>query len=185
MNDEDTFMTTRTLSALAVSSAALIAALIGCTPSTETEVATAPPAETAAPETPATEIAAPTPETGPASANTSDTLSSAPPATPASAPAPAPTPQAPPPAAPATGATKAELDAGAGVYARTCAMCHGPSGQGTQMGVALTTKDVAAIKDKVTKGMVKAGDKMPPLGAGMTPADLDAVSKYVAAGMPQ
>jgi mono/diheme cytochrome c family protein len=181
MNDEDTFMTFRPLSGRTVSALALIASLSACTPSTETEVAAAPPIETAAPDVPVTDIAAPTAATGPASANTSDTLSSTPPAQttiPASAPAPAP--QAP------ASASKAELDAGAGVYARTCAMCHGPTGQGVpNMGAALVSKDVAAIKNKVTKGTVNPGDKMPPMGAAMSASDLDAVAKYVAAGLPQ
>lgn len=148
------------------------------------------PAETPAPVAPPpADIAAPTEPSGPAAENTSDSLSSTPPtdaattpAAPGATPAPpaATTPAAPPAAA---GPTKAELDNGAAVYARICAMCHGPSGAGTAMGVALTAgHEYASIKEKITKGMINPGDKMPPLGAALSADDLDDVSKYVESG---
>jgi mono/diheme cytochrome c family protein len=151
------------------------------------------PAETPAPVTPPpADIAAPTAPSGPAAENTSDSLSSTPPADAAATPAapgampasPAATTPAAPPAAPAAaGPTKAELDSGAAVYARTCAMCHGPTGAGTAMGVALTAgHEYAAIKEKIVKGIVNPGDKMPPLGAAMSADDLDDVSKFVESG---
>ena len=155
-----------------------------------------PSTDGAKPEAPATsDIAAPTPDSGPAAPNTTDTLSSTPAETPPPAavpPAvvppttpPAPTPVSATPTAQPTGPTKAELAAGAGVYTRTCAMCHGPTGGGTAMGVPLAAaKDIAKIKEKVTKGVVATGDKMPPMGAALSAEDLDAVAKYVAAGMP-
>lgn len=158
-------------------SAAAAVALAACTPAAET-----PAPEVAAPA----DIAAPTPESGPAAENTTDTLASAPPAdaaTPATT-----TPAAAPPAAPAAaaGPSKEELASGAAVYARTCAMCHGPTGAGTQMGVGLTAgHEYAVIKEKVTKGMVNPGDKMPPLGAALSADDLDDVAKFVEAGLPQ
>ena len=62
-------------------------------------------------------------------------------------------------------------------------MCHGPSGAGTAMGVALTAgHEYAAIKEKITKGMVNTGDKMPPLAAAMSADELDDVSKFVESG---
>lgn len=71
------------------------------------------------------------------------------------------------------------------MYARTCAMCHGPTGAGTQMGVGLTAgHEFAVIKEKVTKGPINSGDKMPPLGAAMSPTDLDDVAHYIEAGLP-
>ena len=159
--------------------AAAAVALAACTPAAET-----PAPEVAAPA----DIAAPAPESGPAAENTTDTLASAPPADPATPAAPATTTAAAPPAAPAAaaGPSKEELANGAAVYARTCAMCHGPTGAGTQMGVGLTAgHEYAVIKEKVTKGMVNPGDKMPPLGAALSADDLDDVAKYVEAGLPQ
>jgi mono/diheme cytochrome c family protein len=164
-------------------SAAAFAALAACTPAAETPVAT-PPAPA--------DIAAVTPESGPAAENTTDTLSSAP--VDAAAPAPAAagtTTAAAPPAAPAApaaaaGPTKEELANGSAVYARTCAMCHGPTGAGTVMGVGLTAgHEYAVIKEKIVKGPINSGDKMPPLGAAMSPDDLDDVAKFVEAGLPQ
>lgn len=162
-------------------SAAAFAALGACTPAAETPVPT--------PAAPA-EIAAAAPESGPAAENTTDTLSSAP-ADATVAPAPtvtATTTAAAPPAAPAAaaGPTKEELANGAAVYTRTCAMCHGPTGAGTVMGVGLTAgHEYAVIKEKIVKGPINSGDKMPPLGAAMSPDDLDDVAKFVEAGLPQ
>jgi mono/diheme cytochrome c family protein len=155
-----------------VFAAALIAALAACTPEAETDGAAAP----AAP--PAADIAAPAPDAGPAAPNTTDTLSTTPPD--AAAPAQTTAPAAAP-AASASAATPAEIINGRGVYARTCAMCHGPTGQGTQIGVAITMKDTAAIADKVAKG----GEKMPPMASMLSADDIDDVSKFVAAGLPQ
>ena len=163
--------------------AAAAVALAACTPAAET-----PAPEVAAPA----DIAAPAPEAGPAAENTTDTLASAPPADTATPAPAAPVTTAPaaaaPPAAPAAaaGPTKEELAAGAAVYARTCAMCHGPTGAGTQMGVGLTAGlDYEVIKEKVTKGPINPGDKMPPLGAAMSASDLSAVARFIEAGLPQ
>ena len=84
-------------------------------------------------------------------------------------------------------ATAAELATGAAVYGRTCILCHGPDGKGVpNMGNELKMKDVAAIKDKIAKGPVNPGDKMPPMGAtSLSPEELDGVAKYVAAGWPK
>jgi mono/diheme cytochrome c family protein len=84
-------------------------------------------------------------------------------------------------------ATAAELATGAAVYGRTCILCHGPDGKGVpNMGNELKMKDVAAIKDKVAKGMVNPGDKMPPMGAtSLSPEELEGVAKYIAAGLPK
>lgn len=167
------------LQTILLTTAAFIA-LAACTPA----------AETPAPEVaPPADIAAVTPESGPAAENTTDTLASAPPADAATTPAAtATTPAAAPPATPAAaaGPTKEELANGAAVYARTCAMCHGPTGEGTQMGVALTAgHDYETIKEKVTKGPINSGDKMPPLAGAMSSKDLSDVAKFVEAGLPQ
>jgi mono/diheme cytochrome c family protein len=84
-------------------------------------------------------------------------------------------------------ATAAELATGGAVFGRTCILCHGADGKGVpNMGNELKMKDVAAIKDKVAKGMVNPGDKMPPMGAtSLTPEELEGVAKYIAAGLPK
>jgi mono/diheme cytochrome c family protein len=65
-------------------------------------------------------------------------------------------------------------------------MCHGPTGQGTQMGVALTAGlDYDAVKEKIVKGMVSPGEKMPPMAAALSADQLDDLAKFVAAGLPQ
>ncbi len=155
--------------------AAAFIALAACNPA---------PSEPAPETPPPAPIAEPTAPSGPAAENTSDSLSSTPPTDVAAAPGATPAPPATPAASPAAaGATKEELANGAAVYARTCAMCHGPNGAGTQMGVALTAgHEYASIKEKITKGMINSGDKMPPLAAALSAAELDDVSKYVESG---
>lgn len=172
MSPEGAYVKLRTAILTTAASVAALA-LAACQPSAQEPAPAAPPA---AP------IAEATPESGPAAENTTGSLSSTP-AEPGAAPAPAA--PAATPAAPA-GPTAAELTSARTTYAGTCAMCHGPTGAGTQMGVALTNGlDVAVIKEKVTKGMVNPGDKMPPMGAALNAEQLDALAKFIAAGLPQ
>lgn len=157
---------------LTVSALALAAA---CTPA----------AEDPAPATPdPAPIAEDAPPSGPAAANTPDSLSSTPDAAPAAAPAPAAT--TPGDLRITDSPTLEQVAEGRAAYTASCAMCHGPTGQGTQMGVALTNGlEIPVIKEKVVKGMINPGDKMPPMGAAMSPETLDALAKFVAAGLPQ
>jgi len=147
------------------------------------------PAETA-PDAPAADaIAAPSAPAAPAADNTPDSLASLPPAGPA-APVgpsgPASSSGAAPPAVAAAGSQSETLAMGRAAYARTCAMCHGPAGLGTQLGVALTAGlDAAAVKEKIVKGKVSPTDMMPPMGAGLSEAELDALASFVEAGLPQ
>jgi mono/diheme cytochrome c family protein len=147
-----------------------------------------PAAEGPAPETPAAaEIAEPTTPSGPAAENTTDSLASTPaagaPTTDTAAATPAPVTPAP---AAAAGPTAEELANGKAAYAQTCAMCHGPTGAGTQMGVALTAGlDYAAVKEKIVKGKIAPTDTMPPMGAAYSEAQLDDLAKFVEAGLPQ
>ena len=102
---------------------------------------------------------------GPAAENTTDSLSTAP--ADAAAPAAAVAPAIP---AASAGPTTEELANGRAVYAGagSCGMCHGPTGQGTQMGVALTAGlDYDAVKEKIVKGKINPTDTMPPMGAPM------------------
>ena len=165
-------MTIRTV--LLTASALVLAA--ACNPSATEAPAPAPAAPIADPATPAPSV--------PAAENTTDSLSSTPaaPATPGTTPAPA----APGSVTVADSPTLEEIATAKTAYAASCAMCHGPTGQGTQMGVSLVNGlEAAVVKEKVTKGMINPGDKMPPMVAALTPAALDALAKYVAAGLPQ
>jgi mono/diheme cytochrome c family protein len=153
--------------------ASIFALAAACTPAANEP---APPAPETAP------IAEATAPSGPAAENTPDSLASSPaaatPATPAAATAPGGLKVADSP-------TLEQIAVGRTSYMASCAMCHGPSGQGTQMGVALTNGlEVAVIKEKITKGMVNPGDKMPPMGAALSADQLDALAKFVAAGLP-
>lgn len=157
---------------LTISTLALLAA---CTPAAEEAAPAAPPSAPIAEE--------PVVPSGPAAENTTDSLSTAPVGS--VAPAAAPAPAIP---AGSAGPGAEELANGRAVYAGvgSCAMCHGPTGQGTQMGVALTAGlDYDAVKEKVAKGMVNPGDKMPPMGAALSADQLDDLAKFVAAGLPQ
>ncbi len=158
---------------LTVSAFALAAA---CTPAANEP---APAAPEAAP------IAEAAPPSGPAADNTTESLATAPTAEPAAAPAVPAAAAAPDNIKITDSPTLEQIATGRATYTATCAMCHGPAGQGTQMGVALTNGlEVAVIKEKVNKGMMNPGDKMPPMGAALSADQLDAVAKFVAAGLP-
>ena len=154
---------------------AAFALFAACTPAAEEAPPAAPPPAPIAEE--------PAGPSGPAAENTTDSLSSA-------SVAPAAAPAAPAPALSLESAepTVEELANGRAIYAGagSCAMCHGPTGQGTQMGIALTAGlDYEAVKEKIVKGMVSPGEKMPPMGAALSADQLDDLAKFVAAGMPQ
>jgi mono/diheme cytochrome c family protein len=160
------------LATLTVSALALFAA---CTPAAEEAAPATPPPAPIAEE--------PAGPSGPAAENTTESLSSA-------SVAPATAPAAPAPALSLESAepTVEELANGRAIYAGagSCAMCHGPTGQGTQMGIALTAGlDYEAVKEKIVKGMVSPGEKMPPMGGALSADQLDDLAKFVAAGLPQ
>jgi mono/diheme cytochrome c family protein len=162
------------LATLTVSALALFAA---CTPAAEEAAPATPP--------PAPIAEAPAGPSGPAAENTTESLSTTPADTAARAAAPAATPASP---AESTGPSAEELANGRAIYAGagSCAMCHGPTGQGTQMGIALTAGlDYEAVKEKIVKGMVNPGEKMPPMGGALSADQLDDLAKFVAAGLPQ
>lgn len=158
------------LATLTVSALALFAA---CTPAAEEPAPATPPPAPIAEE--------PAGPSGPAAENTPESLSTAP----ADTAAPAAAPAIP---AASTGPSTEELANGRAIYAGvgSCAICHGPTGQGTQMGIALTAGlDYEAVKEKIVKGMVSPGEKMPPMAAALSADQLDDLAKFVAAGLPQ
>lgn len=89
-----------------------------------------------------------------------------------------PLPPAPPSAeaaAAAITATPAELTQGLAAYDRSCAVYHGPAGRGG-IGPLLTGRnDLANVVRVTTQGQ----GEMPPFGATLPAADIDAVSKYI------
>jgi quinoprotein glucose dehydrogenase len=84
----------------------------------------------------------------------------------------------------AVNATREELALGRDAYTRTCAVCHGPSGSGLPGGNAPSLAgrdDVAQIGRTVAQG----SGEMPAMGATLSPAEIDAISKFVASGFPR
>lgn len=77
---------------------------------------------------------------------------------------------------------KAVLDAGRPVYAVYCAACHGASGESVAGGPPPIDRliDVETIRTRVVQG----GIEMPAMNAILSEDEIDAVSKYVAAGLP-
>jgi glucose dehydrogenase/cytochrome c553 len=96
-----------------------------------------------------------------------------------------PAPQTPRRAAQAAvNATPAELTLGREAFARTCAACHGADGTGVRGGSAppLTAiTDVAHVSRSVSQGV----GEMPSMAALLRPEEIEAVSKFVASGMPR
>lgn len=84
---------------------------------------------------------------------------------------------------PVVNATPEELTLGRAAFARTCALCHGPTGAGIVGGSAPPLTDqtsVAAITRVVNEGK----GEMSSLAAALKPEEISAVAKYVASGMP-
>ncbi|CAN5129647.1 glucose/quinate/shikimate family membrane-bound PQQ-dependent dehydrogenase [soil metagenome] len=86
-----------------------------------------------------------------------------------------PAPKSSTAAALAITATPAELALGKATYDKLCGACHGATGGGA-VGPMLTGRsDFANIARVVAQGQ----GEMPALASGMTPAEIDAVSKHV------
>ncbi|HEX2202045.1 MAG TPA: cytochrome c, partial [Longimicrobium sp.] len=88
--------------------------------------------------------------------------------------------------APGARVARGEAAAGEAVYRKSCVMCHGPDGGGTQLGPSLVTGDLAGV-DQITQ-VVRAGVPDPeeypvPMpdhtGLALTDAQVQAVSAYV------
>jgi quinoprotein glucose dehydrogenase len=85
----------------------------------------------------------------------------------------------PPTAAPVQ-VTAAQLARGRSVYERSCAACHGPTGAGVGNAPKLgKLTDVIAIVTKIRTG----GVEMPPMATLLADEEIDAVARFVAAGM--
>ena len=77
-------------------------------------------------------------------------------------------------------ANSARGASGAEIYRQACAPCHGPDGKGGHGGGAPLdkSKDLAAVMLVIREGR----KNMPPFGAALTPAQIQAVGAYVVAG---
>ncbi len=99
---------------------------------------------------------------------------------------PSPPPGEPPtndtqPTPPAITSTQEELENGQVVYAQSCAMCHGPAGEGIPGGpprvTGLTNYDT--IRQRIEQG----GIEMPAMSSMLTEQQIDHVTRYIAAGL--
>jgi quinoprotein glucose dehydrogenase len=85
---------------------------------------------------------------------------------------------APAPARERVEASEAQLAMGQQAYAQSCALCHGPQGQGISGGTApalKTTGALAEVKNVVTRGSAE----MPGFSATLTAEQIDVVSRFV------
>jgi quinohemoprotein ethanol dehydrogenase len=69
---------------------------------------------------------------------------------------------------------------GAGIYRQACLPCHGPDGKGGHGGGAPLdgAKDLATVVQVITEGR----KDMPPFGAALTPAQIEAVGRFIVEG---
>jgi cytochrome c6 len=76
---------------------------------------------------------------------------------------------------------------GAAIYASKCASCHGKDGKGTSVGLKMGAKDLAKEMDEPLKELVedieKGEKKMPAFKGKLTPEEIEAVAKYIKAGL--
>jgi cytochrome c6 len=75
----------------------------------------------------------------------------------------------------------------AAIYAGKCASCHGKDGKGTPAGLKMGAKDLAEEMKEPVKELVedieKGKGKMPAFKGRLTPEEIEAVARYVKAGL--
>ncbi|MEP7272393.1 MAG: c-type cytochrome [Acidobacteriota bacterium] len=76
-------------------------------------------------------------------------------------------------------ASAADVRAGREIYARSCAACHGPAGEGVSGSTSplLGLSDLELIRRVVTRGSVK----MPPMQTLLSKKQIEQVSRFVTA----
>ena len=84
---------------------------------------------------------------------------------------------------PVINATAEELAMGRAGFARTCALCHGPTGAGIPGGTAPPLSDQADVA-KIARVISNGQGEMSSLAAALKPEEITAVAKFVASGMP-
>jgi glucose/arabinose dehydrogenase/cytochrome c5 len=87
-----------------------------------------------------------------------------------------PTNQAPVPSPVSSAGTGSDLAVGRAVYDRACAGCHGSQGAGGAAPRIAGRTDASVVAAVVRSGQ----GQMPPLGAVLSTADIEAVSRYLA-----
>ncbi len=80
-------------------------------------------------------------------------------------------------------ATPEEIAMGRSGFARTCALCHGPTGAGIPGGTAPPLSDQADV-GKIARVISNGQGEMSSLAAALKPEEITAVAKFVASGMP-
>jgi mono/diheme cytochrome c family protein len=73
------------------------------------------------------------------------------------------------------------VKAGADIYAQTCAPCHGPRMQDSQVPMDLR-KFPASEKTRFMVSVTKGKNQMPPFGTLLKAEEIDALWAYVMAG---
>ncbi len=76
-----------------------------------------------------------------------------------------------------------QMAIGHAAFDRTCAGCHGPTGNGVE-NVAPKLVGLSDF-DSVRKQVQEGGGRMPPMGALLSQAEIDLVAKYVTSGMSE
>jgi glucose dehydrogenase/cytochrome c553 len=75
-------------------------------------------------------------------------------------------------------ATPAQLATGQAAYTRTCAVCHGPQGEGIPGGNAPPLKATAALND-VRNIITRGSAEMPGMASILSAEEIDAVARFV------
>ena len=79
-------------------------------------------------------------------------------------------------------ATPAQLATGRDLYARNCAMCHGPAGQGIPGGSAPKLTATGSLTD-VVNFITRGAPEMPGFGATLTAEQIDTLARFVKVGL--
>jgi mono/diheme cytochrome c family protein len=75
-------------------------------------------------------------------------------------------------------ATPVQLATGQAAYTRTCAVCHGPQGEGIPGGNAPPLRNTQALND--VKNIITRGSaEMPGMASVLSADEIDAVARYV------
>jgi cytochrome c6 len=75
----------------------------------------------------------------------------------------------------------------AALYASKCAACHGKDGKGTSSGQKMGAKDLASEKSEpvaeIVDDIAKGKGKMPAFKGKLSAEEIEALAKYVKAGL--
>jgi cytochrome c6 len=80
----------------------------------------------------------------------------------------------------------ARAEDGAALYQSKCKMCHGADGKGSPVGIKMGAKDLTVTKlseAEIAKTVEEGRGKMTPFKGKLEPAQIQAVAKYVKAGL--